>query len=139
VDTIEEKAGAERPIRLEATRAAAARWLAAAERFESALAGGATVSASLSQDRIREINTLLLQVSRAMTERKGLQGRAFFKHLIYAPQPTYRPEVLPRIFEAIERGERDSIPRHEAKLVAAFERAAALLVDATALLAGEAP
>jgi N-acetylated-alpha-linked acidic dipeptidase len=114
LDAIEEKAGADGPIRLEAARAAGARWHEAATRFESDLAGSASLSDSLSRDRIRKVNTLLLQISRSMTEKKGLQRRAFFKHLIYAPQPTYRPE-------------------------AAFERAAELLDQASSLLVGEVP
>ncbi len=70
-----------------------------------------------------------------MTEQEGLRGRPYFKHLIYAPQPTYREEVLPRIFEAIASGDRSSIPRHEMQLVAAFDRAAELLGQAREQLA----
>jgi hypothetical protein len=68
-----------------------------------------------------------MDVERAMTEEEGLQSRPFFKHLIYAPQPTYRTELLPRIFEAIKAQEWDEIPRYEGQLVRAFERASALL------------
>jgi hypothetical protein len=73
-------------------------------------------------------------VERALTEPTGLQGRAFVKHLLVAPQPTYRSEYLPRIWEAIDRGERDAIPAHEAELVAAFDLAAELMRKATSLL-----
>lgn len=89
----------------------------------------------------RQVNDRLMQVERTMTEDEGLKGRPFFKHLIYAPQPTYREEVLPRIFEAIAAGDLGSIPRYEARLAAAFDRAAGLLRQARGLLAdaGAAP
>ena len=45
-----------------------------------------------------------MEVERALTEERGLKSRPFFKHLIYAPQPTYRDEFLPRIWEAIDEG-----------------------------------
>jgi N-acetylated-alpha-linked acidic dipeptidase len=80
------------------------------------------------------VNTALLQAERAMTEPKGLRGRPFFKHLLYAPQPTYREELVPRIFEAIEVGRFDELPAYEAELVAAFDRAAATLKAAEARL-----
>ena len=72
-----------------------------------------------------------------MTEGEGLAKRPFFKHLIYAPQPTYRDEVLPRIFEALQASERRDIPRYEQQLVAAFGRAAELCRRATTLLAAD--
>jgi N-acetylated-alpha-linked acidic dipeptidase len=81
------------------------------------------------------VNAGLLQVERAMTEPRGLLGRPFFKHLLYAPQPTYREELVPRVFEAIEAGRFDALDGHEAELVAAFDRAAALLTKAESRLA----
>ena len=71
-----------------------------------------------------------MQVERAMTEETGLESRPFYKHLIYAPQPTYRKEVLPRIFEAIETGEWEKIVGFEKELVTAFDRATELLKKA---------
>jgi hypothetical protein len=84
----------------------------------------------ISQDVATELNDLLMQVERAMTEDTGLESRPFYKHLIYAPQPTYRKEVLPRLFEAIEAGKWEDIVRFEAELVSAFDRAAELLKQA---------
>jgi hypothetical protein len=60
-----------------------------------------------------------------------LKSRPYFKHLIYAPQPTYREELLPRIFEAIKAQEWDDIPRYEVQLVRAFQRAAQLMGEAS--------
>ena len=56
------------------------------------------------------------------------------EEVIYAPQPTYRDEVLPRIWEAIDAGAWDEIEGYERELVAAFERAGSLLDEAAAVL-----
>ena len=69
-----------------------------------------------------------------MIENEGLASRPFYRHLIYAPQPTYREEVLPRVFEAIEQDDWESIPRFELQLVEAFDRAVELVEAAAALL-----
>ena len=45
-----------------------------------------------------------------------------------------RNEFLPRIWEAIDEGAWDEIPGYENELVAAFESAAALADEASALL-----
>ena len=123
------------PFRLDAARAAARRWQQAAEDFEAGLDRRTASGAPLPDATARQVNDRLMQVERAMTEDEGLKGRPFFKHLIYAPQPTYREEVLPRIFEAIGAGDRDSIPRYEAQLAAAFDHAAGILRQARGLLA----
>jgi N-acetylated-alpha-linked acidic dipeptidase len=143
VETMSDQAAAEgrqarpaAPLRLVAARAAARRWQQAAEDFEAGLDRRTAGGAALPGPAARAVNDRLMQVERAMTEDEGLRGRPYFKHLIYAPQPTYREEVLPRIFEAIASGDRRSIPRHEAQLVAAFDRAAELLVQARDQLAG---
>jgi N-acetylated-alpha-linked acidic dipeptidase len=131
-------------IRLDQARAAAGRWESAAVAFESRLDEimgpdrGGTVG-GISPAAARAVNALLLEVERAMTEEEGLKGRPFFKHLIYAPQPTYREEVLPRLFEAIEAGEWDALPRYEGQLVTAFDRAASLLRRARAALNEDIP
>jgi N-acetylated-alpha-linked acidic dipeptidase len=88
----------------------------------------------LPEKRAARIDALLIGVERAMTEDTGLVRRPFFKHLLYAPQPTYREEVLPRIFEAIDDGRWESIARYEKELVAGFGRAAEMLKQARALL-----
>lgn len=87
--------------------------------------------AELDAKRASEINSLLMEVERAMTDEEGLKSRPYFKHLIYAPQPTYRTELLPRIFEAIQAQEWDDIPRYEEQLVRAFGRAVRLLRKAS--------
>jgi N-acetylated-alpha-linked acidic dipeptidase len=127
-----ERAG--REIELDAARSAALRWFEAGKAFERAVERRLADGAPPSQRSAARIDGLLMGVERAMTEDTGLVDRPFFRHLVYAPQPTYREEVLPRIFEAIDAGRWDAIPGHERELVSAFEGAAQRLGDARALL-----
>lgn len=128
IDEIEAKASPSHPLQLDDARQAAERWLTAARSLEARLDAGGVPAAG---DRF---NALMLAAERAMTEAEGLASRPFYKHLVYAPQPTYRKEVLPRIFEAIEAGAWEHIPRYESQLVTAFDRAAQFASEAEALL-----
>jgi N-acetylated-alpha-linked acidic dipeptidase len=128
IDAVEAKAAPRHPVRLDRARAAARRWEQAALDLEARPDAGPPPAG----EALRALDDRLIQVERAMTDPEGLEGRRFFKHLIYAPQPTYREEVLPRISEAIDRGEWGAIPRYEAQIEAAFDRAAALLRAAAA-------
>jgi hypothetical protein len=129
IDAVEAHAGAETPLRLPAARAAAARWEAAATGFERRLAQGLVSTANAAA-----ANEKLMQVERALVEPKGMTGRPFIRHLLVAPQPSYRSAYLPRIWDAIDRGDRAAIPAFEAEVVAAFDHAAAILRDAQKLL-----
>ncbi len=129
IESAEQHAGAEKPLRLTAARAAAGRWEAAAIAFERRLAG-----ASVERATARAVNDLLMQVERALVEPTGQKGRPFIRHLLVAPQPSYRSAYLPRIWDALDRDDRAAIPGHEAEIVAAFDRAAGILREATNLL-----
>jgi hypothetical protein len=80
------------------------------------------------------MNEKLMQVERTLVEPKGMPGRPFIRHLLVAPQPSYRSAYLPRIWDAIDRDDRAAIPGFEAEIVAAFDRAAHILRDAQGLL-----
>ncbi len=129
IEAVEAHAGKEKPISLTAARAAAARWGAEATQLENRLAAAPPAPATA-----RAINEKLMQVERALVEPKGMKGRPFIRHLLVAPQPSYRSAYLPRIWDAIDRDDRGSIPAHEAEIVAAFDRAAGILREANALL-----
>jgi N-acetylated-alpha-linked acidic dipeptidase len=129
IDEVEKKAAPAREITLSSARDAARRW------EENALALEARMfERPLSPENRARLNALLMEVERALTEDRGLKSRPFFKHLIYAPQPTYRDEVLPRIWEAIDAGAWYEIEGYERELVVAFERAASLLDEAQSVL-----
>jgi len=69
----------------------------------------------------------LLKVERALLDEEGLAGRPWFKHLIYAPRPTYKAMVLPALTEAIEAGDEARARKEVDRLTRALNRAAAVL------------
>jgi N-acetylated-alpha-linked acidic dipeptidase len=129
MDEVEKKARPVREIRLSSARDAARRWEEKAVALEARM-----FERPLSAENRARLNALLMEVERALTEDRGLKSRPFFKHLIYAPQPTYRDEVLPRIWEAIDAGAWEEIDGYERELVTAFEKATSLLDEAGAVL-----
>ena len=129
IEAVETHAGSEKPLRLTAARAAASRWEAAAIELEHRLAQETIAPATA-----RAVNEKLMLVERALVEPTGQHGRPFIRHLLVAPQPSYRSAYLPRIWDALDRNDRDAVPNHEAEVVAAFDRAAAISREATALL-----
>ena len=134
IDAVEAHARPAPIPRLERARAAARRWEEAATALETRLDAATVPPADL-----RRLNDALLQVERSLTEAAGLTGRPFYRHLLVAPQPTYREEYLPRIWEAIDRDDLTAIPRHEEEVVRAFDRAADILRRARETLAAPAP
>jgi N-acetylated-alpha-linked acidic dipeptidase len=133
IEAAEQHAGAAQPLKLAAARAAAARWETAATEFEHRL-----TFESPSPEAARAVNEKLMAVERALVENTGQRGRPFIRHLLVAPQPSYRSAYLPRIWDAIDRGDRAAIPGYEQEIVAAFDSAAGILRDATATLSSDA-
>jgi Peptidase family M28/Transferrin receptor-like dimerisation domain len=129
IESVERHAGRERPLSLAAARAAAARWEAAATALEKRLE-----AAPLPPEKARAVNEKLMLVERALVEPAGMRGRPFIRHLLVAPQPSYRSAYLPRIWDDIDRDDRAAIPAHEQEVVTAFDRAAEILREATKLL-----
>ena len=79
------------------------------------------------QARAERIHKALMKVERALLDPEGLAGRPWFKHLIYAPRPTYKPLVLPALTEAIEAGDRKLANAEVHRLARTLNRAAAAL------------
>jgi len=57
------------------------------------------------QDSLAKVNGELLQTERALTDRKGLPGRPWFRHQLYAPgfYTGYGAKTVPAVREAIEQ------------------------------------
>ena len=68
-----------------------------------------------------------MNTERAFLHAEGIPGRPWYRHLIYAPKPTYAPEVLPGVAEAVAARDRKRLETQVANLVAALDRAAAVL------------
>ena len=126
---VKEKAEAAGPGDRAALRpldAAADRFTAAAEaaggRMETLLAAETADSQAMAA-----LSQTLMKTERAFLHAAGIPGRPWYRHLIYAPKPTYAPEVLPGVSEALDAGDRKQVAVQVAQLVSALDRAAAVL------------
>jgi N-acetylated-alpha-linked acidic dipeptidase len=54
----------------------------------------------------------------------GIPDRPWFRHLVYAPLPSYAAETLPGVREAVMAGDADRAARQAALLADAIRRAA---------------
>ena len=77
--------------------------------------------------RVERVHRGLMKVERALLDPEGLAGRPWFKHLIYAPRPTYKPLVLPALTEAIEARDPSRAKLEVERLTRALERAASVI------------
>jgi N-acetylated-alpha-linked acidic dipeptidase len=106
---------------------------AAADRFEAAAAAAGdrieVLLASDAPDRhtATTLQRALIRAERAFLDPDGIPGRPWYRHLIYAPKPTYAAEVLPGVTEAIAARDRRRMTSQVARLVAAIDRAARVL------------
>ena len=111
----------------------------AAERYEKAVtraqSRGDSVLASQSMLRV---NDILLRSERALTEPKGLPGRPWFVHALYAPgfYTGYGVKTMPAIREAIEQRKYGDVDAGIASVAAALRAEAALVDQATTTLEG---
>ncbi|MFN2400167.1 MAG: transferrin receptor-like dimerization domain-containing protein [Gemmatimonadaceae bacterium] len=100
----------------------------AAEKYEKAFAAVETASSSKLRSRWKQlaaVNTALYQTEQALTDDKGLDGRAWYKHLIYAPgfYTGYGVKTMPGIREAVEdRPSLQVAQREAARVAAALDR-----------------
>jgi N-acetylated-alpha-linked acidic dipeptidase len=107
--------------------------IGAAERFDAAAgAMGRRVDALLTADTAdrraaARLDEALIKTERAFLDPAGLPGRPWYRHLLFAPKPTYEPEVLPGVTEALAAGDRSRLDEQVAHLIRALDRAAAAL------------
>jgi len=81
------------------------------------------------RQRISELNTFLLATEMAFLEERGLPGRPWFRHQLYAPgfYTGYGVKTLPGVREAIEKGDVEEARLMAARLWQGLERARGLL------------
>lgn len=73
----------------------------------------------------RRISRQLISAERLLTDAAGLPGRPWYRHLVFAPKPTYAPELLPGIAEAQEAGRPAEVAREVLRLARAIDRVTA--------------
>ncbi|MEO8432455.1 MAG: M28 family metallopeptidase [Acidobacteriota bacterium] len=109
---------------------AADHWSRESETTERAVAVRLARSAPAAHAGFRRENDWLASLERAVSDDAGLPRRPWFRHLVYAPLPSYAAETLPAVREAAESGDaaaaREQIRRLTGKLTAAAGKAAAI-------------
>ena len=75
-------------------------------------------------DDLRRRNEALLQAERDLTRPEGLPGRPWFRHLVYAPLPSYAAETLPGVREALLEKDAARASAQAATLAQALRQAA---------------
>ncbi|MHA6802336.1 M28 family peptidase [Salinifilum ghardaiensis] len=106
--------------------AAAREWRAATLRLEGAARGGAADA--------ERVNEALVQQERALTREKGLPGREWYKHMVYAPgtYTGYEVQPLPAIDDAVSEGDAATAEEYRDLLVGSMHQAARAARDAVA-------
>ncbi len=98
----------------------------------AAAAAGArieTLLASAAPDRraAAQLDEALMKTERAFLDARGLPGRPWYRHLLFAPKPTYAAEVLPGVTEALAARDRKQLASQVSRLGSALVRAATVL------------
>jgi N-acetylated-alpha-linked acidic dipeptidase len=105
---------------------AASRYQRAAEAARPRLAAAPEV--------VKAVNQRLLQSERELTDQGGLPGRAWYRHLLYAPgtETGYGVKTMPGAREGIEQGRYAEAEREIARIGEALQREVRLLDAASA-------
>ena len=114
--------------------AAVARLKTSAAAYDQALAG----AGSLAPAAQARLDGLLIGVEHGLTDPRGLPGRPWYQHLIYAPGllTGYGAKTLPGVREAIEGGRWAEAADYVGRTARAIDAASARIDAATALLKG---
>src|SRR4051794_20679583 len=85
-------------------------------------------------DVVRAVNQRLIQSERELTDQGGLPGRAWYRHLLYAPgtETGYGVKTMPGAREGIEQGRYAEAEREIVRIAEALQREARLLDAASA-------
>jgi N-acetylated-alpha-linked acidic dipeptidase len=110
-------------------RTATDRFVKAAEALGSHI-DEALATGTLPLEGRAGVNGALMEAGRALLSKEGLPGRPWYRHLVYAPKPSYAPDLLPGVAGAIASGDRERVARETDRLAAAIEKAAAILEGA---------
>lgn len=101
----------------------ARRWRGAAAAVTARLEGWRASGQAADPAAATRINECLMDEERALLEPEGIPGRPWFRHLIYAPLPSYDAETVPGLREALAAHDLDRARAQAAKLAAGLDRA----------------
>jgi N-acetylated-alpha-linked acidic dipeptidase len=105
-------------------------WREAAERSTKELESWRGTDAAPAQSAAiqnSEINSQLMGEERTLLNDEGLPGRPWFRHLIYAPLPSYDAETLPGLRETLKAKDLDAAREQAERLGEALDKARELL------------
>ncbi|KAF8696384.1 hypothetical protein HU200_037295 [Digitaria exilis] len=88
--------------------------------------------------KVRDINDRLMMTERAFTEREGLSGRPWYKHLIYGPSlhNDYGAEIYPGVDDAIQTAKKTNTSKSWQAVQNEIHRIARVINQAAIVLAG---
>jgi N-acetylated-alpha-linked acidic dipeptidase len=110
---------------------------ASAKRYQKALAKAQPRFSDPTQTAaVAELNQILLQAERSLTDPAGLPRRPWFKHLLYAPgvYAGYNAATMPGVREGIELGRYDEAEREIVRIAKVLAAETALLDSASTIL-----
>jgi N-acetylated-alpha-linked acidic dipeptidase len=104
------------------------RWRKAAAKLTAELeawraTGSLVPSSSHGDPKTTAINEQFVAEERTLLDPDGIPGRPWFRHLIYAPLPSYDAETLPGLREALTEGDLNRAREQARKLAEALDRA----------------
>ena len=105
LDDLEKGAAAARLSDLGDLRAALAEWEKAAADFDAKVAAVFDGGSGPSPKSLAKVNAALMRAERDLLAASGIPNRPWFRHLVYAPLPSYQAETLPGLREAIGDGD----------------------------------
>jgi N-acetylated-alpha-linked acidic dipeptidase len=110
---------------------------ASAQRYQKAFAEAQPKFGDPAQAAaVQELNRILLQAERSLTDPDGLPRRSWYKHLLYAPgvYAGYGAKTMPGVREGIEQGHYDEAEKEIVRIAKALEAETVLLDGATKVL-----
>jgi N-acetylated-alpha-linked acidic dipeptidase len=113
-------------LRLRSVRDAAKAWRRVSDDLEVTLER--RLETGISRRALARINAALMGEERMLTSRRGLPGRPWFRHQIYAPGVTsgYAVEHLPGLRDALDHGDVATLRTQRDRLLASLRGAARL-------------
>ncbi|XP_047056785.1 probable glutamate carboxypeptidase LAMP1 [Lolium rigidum] len=89
--------------------------------------------------KVRDLNDRLMMTERAFTEREGLSGRPWYKHMIYGPSlyNDYGAEVYPGVDDAIQTAKKTNTSESWQSVQHEVHRIARIISQAALVIRGE--
>ena len=123
-------------INFAALRESAARLRRSAKAYDAAFERASSSNFSLSPNNLIQLNGLLQGMEQTLLSRKGLPGREWYEHMLYAPgsYTGYGAKTIPYVREAVELRRWSDAEEGIPVVVGVLDTASSRLDQATAIL-----